>query len=267
MSSIGVVSFGDGSLAYRRAARRVANQALGFPQVSSSLALHKSDLVKLFPSESQHISWDARGLGFWAWKPLSVMAAIKRFEGSNVTTILYVDSGCWVNVTPSSIERLSIWQQTAEQHGAITFSSGKGNTERRFTKQEVFDSLGDGFDRDETQRAATMFMFTVEFAQDFLSSWWRSCKDLRLVDDTYDNARQDPAFITPRHDQSLFSLQAKNYGLPLMKDDIDIHPAVRPITSEQLAVPIWGARHRSGMMSLSMNPAQRAIRMIEQLLP
>jgi len=264
--SIGLVSFGDGSLAYRRAARRVAKQALEFPQVSSSIALRISDLKIAFPEESANIDWGSRGLGFWAWKPLAVLYAIEFFQ-PKVSQILYADGGCWINSRAQAQQRLDEWATSCQANGAITFSSGAGNSDRRLSKREAIDVLGKGVELDEVQRAGTVFMMNRDYAKDFSKEWWAWCQDSMLINDDYDPSLQDPCFVEHRHDQSIFSLMSKSRGIPVMPENIDIHPANGSPTPEQLSVPIWGSRHRSGMNSLSMNPILRALRMIEQKLP
>jgi hypothetical protein len=264
--SIGLVSFGDGSLAYRRAARRVAKQALEFPQVSNSIALRISDLKIAFPEESAKIQWGARGLGFWAWKPLAVLFALKNFE-SEVSQIIFADGGCWMNSSTQSQSRLEQWAASCEASGAITFSSGAGNSDRRFSKREAIDILGLGVELDDVQRAGGVFMMNRDYAKEFSQEWWAFCQNPILINDEYDPSLQDPCFVEHRHDQSIFSLMSKNLGIPVMPDILDIHPANGSPTPEQLSVPIWASRHRSGMNSLSMNPILRALRMIEQKLP
>ncbi len=264
--SIGVVSFGDGSLAYRRAARRVAKQALEFSQVSSTVALGISDLQIAFPEETAKIDWTARGLGFWAWKPLAVLSALKLFE-AKVSNIVFADGGCWMNLSPQSQSRLEEWATSCEASGAITFSAGQGNSDRRFSKREAVDILGKGIELDEAQRAGGVFMMDRDYAKSFAAEWWGFCQNPILINDEYDPSLQDPNFVEHRHDQSIFSMMAKHRRLPLMPDILDIHPASSPLTPEQLSVPIWASRHRSGMNSLSMNPVLRGLRMIEQKLP
>jgi hypothetical protein len=264
---IGIFSFGDGSLGYRRAARRVAQQAEGFKDLGNSLAVNKRNIETSFPSESHLINWKDRGFGYWAWKPLALEYALKTF-GTEIDVLCYVDAGCWVNVTSSSKERLGGYTGACENSGALTFSSGDGNLDAKFCKKELVEEMTPlPLHLNTTQRAATLWLLHRDLAADFARRWWELASNHSLINDSFDSEIQDSRFLAHRHDQSIFSLLAKGDGFPISSDKIDIHPANTVIGAQEQAIPFWASRHRSGSLTMSMNPIRRAARAAESIIP
>jgi hypothetical protein len=267
VQKIGIFSFGDGSLGFRRAASRVAQQAGGFEALGNALTVNKQQIKTSFPSESGLINWKERGLGFWAWKPLALTYALKTFE-PEIDILGYVDAGCWVNVTALSQERLGAYEDACEDSGALTFSSGDGNLDANFCKKELVQEMAPlPLHLNTTQRAATLWFIHRDLAADFALRWWELASNHNLINDSFDSEIQDSRFLAHRHDQSIFSLLAKRDGFPISSDKIDIHPANTVIGAREQAIPFWASRHRSGSLVMSMNPIRRAIRAAESIIP
>ena len=220
-----------------------------------------------FPQEASSIDWEARGLGYWKWKPLALRLALSVFPES-IRYLVYVDAGFWVNNSQAALSRLEEYVETASREGGLTFSSGQGNTEEMFSKAELLNYMSATLaEMTSAQRAAGLWILDREVANEFAADWWRICNTGNLITDAFEHRIQRHAFIAHRNDQSVFSLLAKRQGLPMSADDIDIHPAYSNIGPLQNSIPFWAARHRSGHRSLSMNPIVRAARFIEQNMP
>lgn len=263
-SRVAVFSFGDGSLAYRSAAKRVAAQASYLHPSIAAIAFHKQDLIRGYSADSQLIEWHNRGFGFWKWKPLALRLALDVLPRS-IDYLIYADAGCWIHKSAAALLRLEEYLDGVSKHGSLTFSSGEGNTEEKFTKMELLDFMSASTaDRATTQRAATLWILERNVAADFVGEWWKIANTKDLITDKLKPSIQSPIFIDHRHDQSIFSLIAKRRGFPLSVDNIDIHPAHTEIGPLEDSIPFWAARHRSGFRSLSMNPVARGARFIEQ---
>lgn len=260
-----IITFGDGKLAYRRAARRVLEQSKDFFQFSSGMAITKNDLISFFPDESKLIRWDEPNLGHYAWKPLALKFALKNLN-KNSNFIFYADSGSWVNYNSKSSQRLNLYLETAEDKGGLCFSSGFN--EKCFTKMELINRLTvSNQDLDSPQLAGGIWLLERNTAENICNKWWELASNFELVNNKFNKEIQNKDFIAHRNDQSIFSILAKQANLPISQDDVEIHPHKLKITETELAVPIWAARHRSGSRSLSMNPIMRGIRAIEQQIP
>lgn len=264
--SVMVGSFGHGSLGYRRAARRVVIDTLTFGQVCNGSSFTKRDLLVALPHEAKEVNWNARGAGFWAWKPLVLMALTQKGLG-RADFVLYLDSGFLVNNNPASSSRLDSYLQFAREHGALTFSSGTANTDRKYCKAEVLEVLNrPSVDLDSTQRAGGIFILHKTIVRDFANEWWNYTRQESMVNDDVRHS-QSPTFIEHRHDQAIFSLLAKAKGWPMSPDAIDFHPGIQRPNPVQVQLPFWAARHKSGLRSASMNPFIRAVRAFERVLP
>jgi hypothetical protein len=261
--SAGFVTFGDGSLAHRRSAARVRNEVLRFPQFNFSLALNRLDLERLAPSEAAKIHWDERGLGFWAWKPLAALLALDQLP-RETQFLTYLDGGFIINSSARASETLDKYLEKAQAFGGVAFSSGAGNTERRYSKSLTLRTVcRSSLNLDADQLAGGVWILHKNLAEEFLQRWWSLCQNLDLISDELFES-EDPSFVEHRHDQSIFSILAKEANLYISSDNIDFNPANRKTGEDEFRLPFWAARHRSGFKSTSMSIPARALRMIEQ---
>ncbi len=268
-----LVSFGDGSLAMRRAAKRVVDQAAKFGVYDSTLQVTKRDLIKAFPVESQKINWSKPGLGWWAWKPLVLELALRNARVSNLPaeqiSITYLDAGCWINATSCAKARLEDYHDQAISSGGLFFSSGENNSDHKYTKNELKGYLSGLPDSrlGEAQFAATAWLMRCDMAIEIQKEWWEICQQEDLVSDNFEPEFQHAAFSAHRNDQSALSLILKSRGFTPHQDVIDIHPAHTKIDDTVDCIPFWAARHRSGVNSLSMSLWRRGLTALEQSIP
>lgn len=264
---LSIYSFGDGSLAYRRAAKRVVAQALEFGILESAFNIEKKTISSEFPKLASQIHWNAPALGFWAWKPLVLKHALNNLSATT-KVIGYVDSGCWVNVNTRSTDRLTHYFEVAKSSGGVTFYAGKGCVESTYTKKELINRMKpSNTSLNTTQRAGGIWLLRVDAAEAIVEKWWEFASNFANINNDFDQNIQVENFVAPRNDQSIFSLLVKEAGIPVLEDDLNIHPALKEISSKDLCLPFWAARHRSGSRSMAMDPIHRAIRAIEQTLP
>lgn len=230
-SRAAVFSFGDGSLAYRRAANRVAAQATDLHPTLTAIAFHREDLIRSYPGESRLIEWQTRGFGFWKWKPLALRLAPEALP-SSVTHLIYADAGCWIHKSSPALLRLEEYLVSVSEHGSLTFSSGDGNTEQKFSKMELISFMSaSSAEKTTNQRAATLWILERNVAADFVKEWWRVANIQNLITDELDPSIQSPVFIDHRHDQSIFSLIAKRRGFPMSVDNRHSPCAYRNLTN------------------------------------
>lgn len=260
-----IITFGDGSLAYRRAGKRLISQTLKFPQFEYGLSITRKMLSEKLPFESKKINWRAPFFGYYAWKPLALIYALQTLP-KGIGLIYYADAGCWGNFNSRSEKKLESYLNQTQQCGGLTFSSG--SIEKWYSKQELISVLEPETNHlNSMQLSASQWIFTREVANQIAFDWWFYASQYDLVNEKFNPKLQDIEFAAPRHDQSIFSLLVKRQDFPMASESIDIHPHHNGINEEENQMPIWTARHRSGSYSLSMNPFVRFLRAVEQSVP
>lgn len=263
---VSLVSFGAGSLAYRRAAKRVAEDAGQFGLITENIAAGLHTLEKINDQRLAQVDFSSRGFGFWAWKPFLIKKAMVEAEPS-VEVICYLDAGFHVNFNSHSEIRLQEYVEIAVEAGALTFESGPF-AEEKFCKMDVLEELGVSQEhRRSNQLAGGLFLIRRD-QLDFVEKWCELVSKPEMVDDSPSLRPNANTFIEHRHDQALFSILSKRSNYKVSSDNINLHPSRQDFDSKIAhSIPFWASRHRSGFRSLSMNPLIRSIRMIEQVMP
>jgi hypothetical protein len=268
------LTFGDGSLTMRRAARRLGRQAREIDIFKQVLVY---DLVKL---KQQHPTFwslhsafmmdprNSRGLGYWLWKPFLIREVLKRLEPDEV--VLYSDAGC--EIYPSRQEKLLQFLPLKEAGWDVScfygrFEHGKNWTIGNWTKRSVVDHFGLS-DRTLQQPqilAGVIAMRRTPFSLALSDTWFTKCihDHYRLLRDD-DVVDQDLGVIDHRHDQAVlsgivYSLPASELAhLKLFGADF--------LESADLA-PIHAARNQTGLRHVQWQPRRFNIPVhIERLL-
>jgi len=90
----------------------------------------------------------------------------------------------------------------------------------RWTKMDCFVGLSDDMDRDmrlpQIQATFSLWRNTAKVRR-FIDEWARACCDPVLVSDQPSLLRNHWSFIAHRHDQSILTLLARRYGMPVLR--------------------------------------------------
>ena len=238
-------TFAAGSWQWQLAAQRLRYQATNskaFSEViirdSKWLRARNPDVFAQATSES-----GARGYGYWRWKPLLVLEALriaaKRGEG-----VVYVDAGCELNVNRTSLLRLHEYFEmaTADQPVAMRLDAPLLS----WCKQEVFDRYG--LTRSESLstpvvEAGVLVLAPTRQTTELIEVWARSAGESSgfLFNDEWDPARQSPDFRAHRHDQAVLSCLMHLSGLSGIQSESYFAPSWIPNGS---SFPIWAMRNR-----------------------
>jgi hypothetical protein len=168
-----------------------------------------------FKQKHQSILNEARGAGYWLWKPYFILQKLKQLAYGD--RLMYADSAS--HFISSAAPLFSLSAQFNQD--VIPFELEL--PESAWTKRDTFIAL----DADEKgyelspQRLASFILLrkstmSLQFCQDYLNY----CTNEQALTDTtniygkpnYDN------FESHRHDQSIFSLLTKKYGLQAFRD-------------------------------------------------
>lgn len=261
----GFISFAGGDFLWKRSLRRIRNQASNsnyFRKVGIYNPENLADLTSA--SEYDFIRSNPRGYGYWIWKPLIVLDFLNQHH--EVETILYADAGCDLNFNSDSNINWLRYLKELELHDAIVFKMEL--IEKHWTKQEVFNSFPI-FEqhRDSEQILGGVFLMKREFAISFCNRWLEIMRQnsYTLVTNEYNPEIQNPEFVQPRHDQSIFSLLAKQESNILILDSLQ-ELYFEPNWDRGKNYPIWTSRNKSGVPKYNLSLSARITRKIEQIL-
>ena len=262
-----LVTFGDGSLGWRNAARRLRRQTEAFGMVAKMIGHDRKSLQNIIPElKSLNFNRRTRGFGYWIWKPLLVSYYISNCP-TGIDGIIYLDAGCTLNLNSKSRERFSEYLKLSQEFGGLGFQMN--HREEAWTKEDLLHLLDTGIgDRNSGQVLAGAFFLEKNTGAALAEEWLQLALQSHLLDDSPSKLSNSVDFIEHRHDQSIFSLLAKKYNLLLLPDETAFHPGVNLDQAQTFEnKPIWATRHRSFMNSLSMNPVIRVVRSIERNVP
>lgn len=157
----------------------------------------------------------ARGAGYWLWKPYFILKTLERAQDGDI--LMYADSASHFIHSAAPLFVLP-----AQFHQpVIPFELEL--PERAWTKRDAFIALGvDGNGYEVTpQRLASFILFrkspmSLQFCQDYLNY----CTNEQILTDAanIDGKPNYDDFVEHRHDQSIFSLLTKKYGLQAFRD-------------------------------------------------
>jgi hypothetical protein len=159
---------------------------------------------------------DTRGFGFFCWKPLVILDALRRCSYGDV--VLYVDA----DTVP--IADLTPLYDTCRRDGGKMLFSAVGCVEYVWTKRDAFIVLVcDEWDYWYSPHAVARFMLFQkggEFPAEHFLWDWLAYASSPLVN-TFDRsifAAELPGHREPRCEQSVLSLLAKRYGCRLYRE-------------------------------------------------
>lgn len=210
------ISFADSRL--REPLQRIHQQAEAMHFFDSVKTLDESYFDESFKSQyKDKLSFKVKGFGYWCWKAYIMLRELEDMpEGSQ---LYYCDAGCHLN--PRGIARLREYSTMLESCplGIIAFSIE--HIEKQYTKGDVFAFLNVLERKDITDthqvQAGIVFIRKCKASVNFIKEWmncWQT--DFSLIDDSPSRIPNFPDFITPRHDQSVFSCLCKLRGALLL---------------------------------------------------
>jgi hypothetical protein len=259
------LTFGDGSLGWRNAARRLAGQARRSGLFVDVVYHNRRSLLQAIPELAErNFQKNVRGFGYWVWKPYMVNHYLQNFK-DDVDGIAYLDAGCTINATSESLLRFRKYMEWSQSSGGLCFQMNL--PEQVWTKEDLLAELRASETARKTgQIVATVFLLNKSKGQILSSRWLELALKSHLLDDSPSRLENHRDYIEHRHDQSIFSLLAKELQIKTIPDETAFHPGVDGDKTYE-SLPVWATRHRSRMNSLSMNFVVRAIRLVERLLP
>ena len=167
---------------------------------------------------------DRRGAGYWLWKPYILLKTlVKDMKEGDI--VMYHDAGAYF--IRSAAPLLKLCEESKD--GIMVF--GLKHFERSFTKQDAFllMNMSVRVAADTVQRLASFVVLRKCCTSiQFVMEWIAYLSDRRIAsDDPNTLGTPNPkSFQGHRHDQSVFSLLSKKWGLAAFRDPSQFGRAV-----------------------------------------
>jgi len=154
---------------------------------------------------SKHFG-NARGAGFWVWKPYFILKTLDALNDGDV--LAYCDSGAYF--------KDSILPYIEKMKGSIMlFKPKELNIEQQWTKMDIIEQLQV---QDYTTillsgqlEAGFILLKKSDVSYKFIKEWLELCKDYHLISDEISLKPDVWGFAENRHDQSLLSILGKKH--------------------------------------------------------
>lgn len=201
------VTFGDGSIKWRLAAKRLSLEA----KLSRKFAqVVEYNLKDLFLSQSDRSFINKykynKGCGFWLWKPNVILQCIKEYP--DIDYIWYADAGSEINPRKDSLKSFyTLTDNLRAFEGRFFVSRFK---EHEYSKTELLDHFQSKYElyvnKFENQIVGTSFIMSKTLAETLCSDWLELMRynQYQLLKDANNPLEKH------RHDQSILSLVVKN---------------------------------------------------------
>lgn len=168
-----------------------------------------------FIKKYSHIFSQKRGFGYWLWKPYIILKTLEKINYGDY--LFYCDSSAYfVNKIQYLIDTM-----IKDKQDILAFELPL--IERQWTKRDAFILMG--CDKEEFVNSNQILSGYIlvkknDFTLNFFREYFNFCKDYRILTDSpnelgYENYSD---FIDHRHDQSIFSLLCKKYGIKPHRD-------------------------------------------------
>jgi hypothetical protein len=249
ITRIKLVTFSDGSPAFRAAGRRLVNQAdstgwFDHPSEHWTFETLRTKVPDFYFKHHKFIREHQKGFGFWIWKPAILSYLLHHLEDDEI--VLYLDSGCQLNSNEQSKLRFQQYIEICRDRDLLVMQLSDDLTDAEWTKNSTLEALDPHkVFRDTNQVQATlMFAIKSEKSQQIAKKWLNHCTESKysLLVDPSSSDYQTSEFKDHRHDQSIFSLVVKSEGIVPINDETWFSPN----WEKGLNFPIWAMRNRTG---------------------
>jgi hypothetical protein len=163
------------------------------------------------------------GMGFWLWKPFIILEALNSLPDDAI--VVYCDSGIEI-IAPLD----PLFALCRKEAPVLLFGNGD-HCNSMWTKRDCFmlmDCDTEYYWRSPQCDAAFALFRKDNTTMQFVRDWLEYCRDPRILTDQPNTRgkRDLPDFIAHRRDQSVLSLMAQKYRLPLYRNHYKL-PAYR----------------------------------------
>jgi hypothetical protein len=218
------LSFGD-SVNYGRAVKRIQHQAAHSGYFDCVLVKTQADFDAAFQQQhGKFVAQNRRGFGYWLWKPYFIQQVLAQMPEGDI--LVYLDAGCTIKSdTAYARQRFQHYISLLQQSNHSSFGFQLGQPEKQWTKMDLVQRI---FGTTNTPCRETgqlvggiaLIKATAESRQ-LVNEWYEIAQadNYHYLNDSPSRLPNDVVFVEHRHDQSIFSLLRKKYGVELIQDE------------------------------------------------
>lgn len=181
------------------------------------IAYTPQDIDSDFAEKNKEILSAKKGNGYYLWKPYFLNKAYKELQDGDY--LIYTDAG---SVYVDKIQHL-IDCMEREQQEIMVFSLELGMLERKYAKRDAFVLMGcdaPAFTDTSQSIGGYVILKKSPFVEKFLKEDLEYAQDPRIIteiENTQGLSNYED-FVAHRHDQVVWSLMIKKYGLKRFRD-------------------------------------------------
>lgn len=168
----------------------------------------------VFFEKNKEILEQFKGLGYWLWKPYIILETIKKIDYGDI--VIYSDSG--IEIIHSLDPLIAICKEKED----ILLFGNSNFSNRQWTKRDCFVLMNCDTDNywDALHCDAAFSLFRkTEFSIKFLNEWLKYGCNKYIITDLPNTCGKEnlSGYIEHRRDQSILSLLANKYNIPLYR--------------------------------------------------
>lgn len=197
------------------ALERINKEAIKFELFEKIFIYNDKDLKnddKFWKEHGNFIEKNSRFYGYAIWKPYLILKSLEKINYGDI--LLYCDAGCELNYKGK--ERFLEYINIINSNDKSVLCFELKQMEYMWNKMDLIEKLNMNDDKylNTFQNAATMSMYYIcKETRDLVNEWYDLCCDYHNIDDSPSIKKNLETFIEHRHDQSVFSLLIKKYGI------------------------------------------------------
>lgn len=200
---------------FRKAQIFNTKTALEIGKVDCVLEYGPELIDKSFFEKNRKILEHQKGAGYWLWKPYIILDALKKFDQGDV--IIYSDSASHF------LTKVDYLTDLIEQSGQDIIPFELELLEKDWSKRDAFVIMGVedlDFHLSRQRLGSPIIAKVSDFSINFFEKCLNFATDARVISDAPNTCGLDNyfGFQSNRHDQTIFSLLSKKYGLQAFRD-------------------------------------------------
>tara|TARA_E500000331_G_scaffold149039_1_gene145054 strand:- start:12589 stop:13332 length:744 start_codon:yes stop_codon:yes gene_type:complete len=176
------------------------------------------DLDDDFKTKFARILKEAKGGGYWIWKPYIIKKKLEQINDGEY--LIYLDAGCTLNTNAKKRFDEYIDMLYNSNLGIVSFQLEY--PEHAYTKKEIFDH----FKLDETSEhynsgqimSGIIVIKKNEHSVKLINEWYETVDNNASLF-TDNTGIKNPGYIANRHDQSILSVISKIHGSILLGEE------------------------------------------------
>jgi hypothetical protein len=228
------LTIGLGTINYRRAAKRLAEEAQRTGRFKSAIGFSetflKTEDSNFWKLHENILHARTPGFGWWIWKPQFIKLCLEQIPEGDV--LFYVDAGTVLGNQDADLLSLDLILRYAEDQDLIG-SNSQEFSEKLYSSKDLMDHCNlTVIDRNSNQFWAGFFMVKNNRSGNEFVKLWKTllCRnDHHFLCPKTELNSEEPGFIHHMYDQAVFScLMKQHQGLKIAIDQSCVYGPIRP---------------------------------------